>query len=56
MSLLKDSSHRKRKRSELEEVKGEELKLQQSKQDYLLEVKRLKKDFAEMEGELSNYR
>jgi hypothetical protein len=35
INMLKDSSNRKRKYAEVEEVKGEELQLKQNKQQYL---------------------
>jgi len=41
--LLKPSSKHKRKRNEMEEVKDEEELLKRDKQNYLLEVKKLKK-------------
>ena len=42
--LLKPSSKHKRKRNEMEEVKDEEELLKRDKQNYLLEVKKLKKN------------
>jgi hypothetical protein len=46
--LLKDSSKRKRTREELEEVKMEEEAMRDDRQAYLMEVKRLKQEHAEM--------
>ena len=42
VSFLKDSSKRKRKRSEIEEVKVEELELKQDKNEFLKQFKRIK--------------
>ena len=54
--MLKDSCSRKRRRSELEEVKEEETKLKMNKQQYLREAKRMKKDYGELEDEVIQLR
>ena len=46
--LMKGSSKRKRTKTELEEVKQEEEAMRNDTQAYLLEVKRLKQEHAEM--------
>ena len=46
--LMKGSSKRKRSKAELEEVKQEEEALRGDVQRYLMDVKRLKQDLAEM--------
>lgn len=48
-NLLKGSSKRKRTHEELEEVKNEEDELKEDKQSFLQEVKRLKKENADLE-------
>jgi hypothetical protein len=52
--LMKSSSKRKRTKEELEEVKGEEEALRQDTQAYLMDVKRLKQEHAEMLAFLQN--
>jgi hypothetical protein len=47
-NLMKDSSKRKRAKAELDEVKHEEEALRGDVQRYLMDVKRLKKEQAEM--------
>jgi len=54
--MLKDNTTRKRKRKEMEETKEEEAKLNSDKGHFLLECKRLKKDFSELELEVINLR
>ena len=50
--MMKGSSKRKRTREELEEVKGEEDELKEDRHSFLQEVKRLKKENAEMQANL----
>lgn len=50
--LLKGSAKSKRKRNEIEEVKGEEEKLKANKFEYLREVKRLKKEKEDLDNRL----
>ena len=52
--LMKGSSKRKRTKAELEEVKQEEEALRNDTQSYLMEVKRLKQEHAEMLAFLQN--
>ena len=52
--LMKTSSKRKRTKAELEEVKQEEEAMRNDTQAYLLEVKRLKQEHAEMLAFLQN--
>jgi hypothetical protein len=51
---MKTSSKRKRTKAELEEVKQEEEAMRNDTQAYLLEVKRLKQEHAEMLAFLQN--
>ena len=51
---MKTSSKRKRTKAELEEVKQEEEALRNDTQAYLMEVKRLKQEHAEMLAFLQN--
>ena len=51
---MKTSSKRKRTQAELEEVKQEEEALRNDTQAYLMDVKRLKQEHAEMLGFLNN--
>ena len=51
---MKTSSKRKRTKAELEEVKQEEEALRNDTQAYLMEVKRLKQEYAEMLTFLQN--
>jgi hypothetical protein len=44
VNLLKETSHRKRTKVDLEEVKSEEEELKADKQDYLRQSKRLKEE------------
>jgi len=53
VNLLKGSSKRKRTRRELEEVKNEEDALNDDKQAFLQEVKRLKQEKRQLERQLS---
>ncbi len=53
VNLLKSSSKRKRTRRELEEVKHEEDELNEDKQAYLEQVKRLKQEKRQLERQLS---
>ena len=53
VNLLKASSKRKRTRRELEEVKNEEDALNDDKQAFLQEVKRLKQEKRQLERQLS---
>jgi hypothetical protein len=50
--LLKGMSKNKRKRSEIEEVKDEESKLNVDKQQYLKRVKQMREEFNTMKGEI----
>jgi hypothetical protein len=52
--LMKGSSKRKRTKAELEEVKQEEEALRGDTQAYLMDVKRLKQEHAEMLAFLQN--
>ena len=52
--LMKGSSKRKRTKAELEEVKQEEEALRGDVQGYLMDVKRLKQEHAEMLAFLQN--
>jgi hypothetical protein len=52
--LMKGSSKRKRTKAELEEVKQEEEALRGDVQGYLMDVKRLKQEHAEMLAFLNN--
>ena len=52
--LMKGSSKRKRTKAELEEVKQEEEALRGNTQAYLMDVKRLKQEHAEMLAFLQN--
>ena len=52
--LMKGSSKRKRTKAELEEVKQEEESLRGDTQAYLMDVKRLKQEHAEMLAFLQN--
>ena len=52
--LMKGSSKRKRTKAELEEVKQEEEALSGDTQAYLMDVKRLKQEHAEMLAFLQN--
>jgi hypothetical protein len=52
--LMKTSSKRKRTKEELEEVKQEEESFRQDTQGYLMEVKRIKQEHAEMLAFLQN--
>ena len=52
--LMKGSSKRKRTKAELEEVKQEEEALRGDVQGYLMDVKRLKREHAEMLAFLQN--
>jgi hypothetical protein len=52
--LMKGSSKRKRTKAELEEVKQEEEALRGDVQGYLMDVKRLKTEHAEMVAFLQN--
>ncbi len=52
--LMKTSSKRKRTKDELEEVKQEEDAMRSDVQGYLMEVKRLKQEHAEMLAFLNN--
>ena len=52
--LMKGSSKRKRTKAELEEVKQEEEALRGDDQGYLMDVKRLKQEHAEMLAFLQN--
>ena len=52
--LMKTSSKRKRTKKELEEVKHEEESYRQDTQAYLMDVKRLKQEHAEMLAFLQN--
>ena len=54
--LMKGSSKRKRTKAELEEVKQEEEALRGDTQAYLMDVKRLKQEHAEMLAFLQNER
>ena len=51
---MKTSSKRKRTKAELEEVKQEEEALRNDTQAYLMDVKRLKQEHAEMLAFLNN--
>ena len=51
---MKTSSKRKRTKAELEEVKQEEEAMRNDTQAYLMEVKRLKQEYAEMLTFLQN--
>jgi len=51
---MKTSSKRKRTKAELEEVKQEEKAMRNDTQAYLMEVKRLKQEHAEMLAFLQN--
>ena len=53
-NLMKGSSKRKRTKAELEEVKHEEEALRGDVQGYLMDVKRLKQEHAEMLAFLNN--
>ena len=53
-NLMKGSSKRKRTKQELEEVKHEEEAMRGDIQGYLMEVKRLKQEHAEMLAFLQN--
>ena len=52
--LMKTSSKRKRTKEELEEVKFEEESFRQDTQAYLMDVKRIKQEHAEMLAFLQN--
>ena len=56
VSLLKNSSKRKRNRAELEEVKDEESKLKLNPQMFYQEAKRLKHDYGDLEDEVVKLR
>jgi hypothetical protein len=56
VNLLKSSSKRKRSRRELEEVKHEEDALNEDKQAYFEQVKRLKQEKRQLERELADSR
>ena len=52
VNLLKDSSHRKRRKVDVEEVKEEEKELQKDRQGYLYAAKRLKEEVQDMKEEM----
>jgi len=52
--LMKTSSKRKRTKEELEEVKHEEESFRQDTQGYLMDVKRIKQEHAEMLAYIQN--
>jgi len=52
--LMKTSSKRKRTKEELEEVKQEEESFRQDTQAYLMDVKRIKQEHAEMLAYIQN--
>ncbi len=52
VSLIKSASKRKRTRTELKEVKGEESILRQDKQQFLMEFKRLKEQNEDLQHQL----
>jgi hypothetical protein len=52
--LMKTSSKRKRTKEELEEVKHEEESFRQDTQAYLMDVKRIKQEHADMLAFLQN--
>jgi predicted nuclease with TOPRIM domain len=54
--LLKGDSKKKRSHEELEEVKSEESMLQENRQDYLRNVKQMKRNYFESEKEVERHR
>jgi len=54
--LLKGDSKKKRSHEELEEVKSEESVLQENRQDYLRNVKQMKRNYFELEKEVERHR
>ena len=54
-ALLKNNSKRKRTKSEIEEVKEEESNLKENKQEFLQNIKRLKKELKDKEVQTMIY-
>ena len=54
--MLKGDSKKKRSHEELEEVKSEESMLQENRQDYLRNVKQMKRNYFESEKEVERHR